>query len=81
MKSFNYMMVVIGFGVSLTGCSKVEPVAASECKKVVAHAQSILKDNAPSKSEMLQKCKAASDEARGCVMASDKPMKLLKCDF
>ena len=30
---------------------------------------------------MLKQCKAATDEARGCIMAADKPMKLLQCDF
>ena len=65
----------------LYGCSKPDPVAESECNKVVSHVKSILKDRAPSQSEMLKQCKTASDEARGCVMAANKPMKILQCDF
>lgn len=67
--------------ITLVSCSKVPPVAVSECKNVVSHVKKVLKDNAPSKSKMLKQCKAATDEARGCVMAADKPMKILQCDF
>ena len=67
--------------VLLSGCSKADPVPVSECKAVVSHAKRVLGDKAPSSSQMLKQCKAASDEARGCVMAADKPMKLLDCDF
>lgn len=65
----------------LSGCSKADPVPVTECKAVVSHAKRVLGDKAPSSSQMLKQCKAASDEARGCVMAADKPMKLLDCDF
>ncbi|KPV96332.1 hypothetical protein AN214_01678 [Pseudoalteromonas sp. P1-9] len=67
--------------VVLSGCSKADPVPVTECKTVVSHAKRVLGDKAPSSSQMLKQCKAASDEARGCVMAADKPMKLLDCDF
>ena len=80
MKCFNSVFV-ISLCLFLSACSKIEPVPESACDKVIAHAKSILKEKAPSASSMLKQCKAASDEARGCVMASDKPMKLLKCDF
>jgi uncharacterized protein YcfL len=73
---FSLLLLVV-----LAGCSKAEPVPVSECKSVVAHAKRILGDKAPSSSEMLKQCKAATDEARGCVLAADKPMKLLDCDF
>ena len=66
---------------SLTACSKAPPVPSSECDKVVAHAKKVLGAQAPSHSEMSKQCKAASDEARGCVMQADKPMKILKCDM
>jgi len=65
----------------LISCSKPAPVSINECDKVVSHVKSILKDRAPSNSEMLKQCKAANDEARGCVMAANKPMKILQCDF
>ncbi|MFY8298779.1 hypothetical protein AAEU28_08420 [Pseudoalteromonas sp. SS15] len=81
MKSISTLAVLSFCGFLLTACSKAESVPESECDKVVAHAKSVLKENAPSKSDMLKQCKATSDEARGCVMAADKPMKLLKCDF
>ncbi len=66
---------------TLASCSKATPVPVSDCDAVVSHVKSVLKDNAPSKSKMLKQCKAATDEARGCVMAADKPMKILQCDF
>ncbi|MDE3272848.1 hypothetical protein [Pseudoalteromonas sp. G4] len=75
------MLICAGFTFLLTGCSKADPVPVSECKAVVAHAKRVLGDKAPSSSEMLKQCKAATDEARGCVLAADKPMKLLDCDF
>ncbi|WDE13415.1 hypothetical protein [Thalassomonas haliotis] len=65
----------------LLGCSKHEPVAVGQCDKVVAHAKKILGNKGPSTTEMNKQCKAATDDARGCVLAADKPMKLLKCDF
>ena len=73
-------IVLIGIA-TLTACSKADPVPMSECKKVVSHAKKVLGEQAPSSSKMLKQCKAASDEARGCVLAADKPMKILKCDF
>jgi len=66
---------------TLVSCSKATPVPKSKCDAVVSHVKSILKGNAPSKSKMTKQCQAATDEARGCVMAADKPMKLLQCDF
>ena len=75
------LLILLSCCAGLTACSKAEPVPVSACKKVVAHAKSILKDKAPSSSKMLAQCKAASDGARSCVMAADKPMKLLDCDF
>lgn len=65
----------------LISCSKHEPVPVNQCDKVVAHAKKVLGSNAPSSGEMNKQCKAATDDARGCVLAADKPMKLLKCDF
>ena len=65
----------------LSGCSKAPAVPASSCDQVVAHAKAILGDKAPASSKMLEQCKAASDDARGCVMAADKPMKILKCEM
>jgi len=66
---------------TLVSCSKASPVPKSECDAVVSHVKSVLKDKAPSKSEMIKQCEAATDEARGCIMAADKPMKILQCDF
>lgn len=69
------------FVLILTACSKAQSVPVSSCDKVVRHAKSILGDKAPATAKMLEQCKAASDEARGCVMAADKPIKMLKCDM
>lgn len=66
---------------TLVSCSKAVPVPQSECDAVISHVKSILKDKAPGKSALRKQCKAATDEARGCVMAADKPMKILQCDF
>ncbi len=75
------LIIILSMFFILQACSKVAPVAVSECKAVVVHVQKVLADKAPSKSKMMKQCKAASDEARGCAMAADKPMKLLQCDF
>ncbi len=63
---------------ALSGCG-APPVAVSECGKVVKHVRSVLKDKAPSTSELTKQCKEATDEQRGCAMAADKPMKILQC--
>ena len=81
MVSINKLSVLIIAIVTLTACSKADPVPVSECKKVVSHAKKVLGEQSPSSSKMLKQCKVASDEARGCVLAADKPMKILKCDF
>lgn len=70
--------MVLFTSVILFGCSD-PPVAASECPNVVKHIKSVLKDKAPSSSEMSMQCKQATDEQRGCMMAADKPMKILQC--
>jgi len=67
--------------IALASCSKAAPVPKSACKSVVSHVKSILKDKAPNQAKMLTQCQEATDEARGCVMAADKPMKILQCDF
>lgn len=81
MKQLKALLLIFVIGLVLNACSQAEMVSVNECDKVVAHAKSVLKENAPSQADMLKQCKAASDEARGCVMAADKPMKLLKCDY
>jgi len=65
----------------LASCSGAKPVPVSECGKVISHVKTVLKDKAPSSSKMMKQCKAATDEARGCVLAANKPMKILQCDF
>lgn len=79
--SINKLSIVLISIATLTACSKADPVPVTECKKVVSHAKKVLGEQAPSSSKMLKQCKAASDEVRGCVLAADKPMKILKCDF
>ena len=67
--------------IALSGCSDAAPVPVSECAKVVAHAKKVLGDKAPSTIDMTKQCKEASDEARGCVLAANKAMKILNCDM
>jgi len=80
-QKFAYALLYILSSLLLLSCSKATPVPASECKQVVSHVKKVLGKNAPSNSKMLKQCKKATDEARGCVMAADKPMKILQCDF
>lgn len=63
----------------IQGCSSYDPVDISECSKVVSHAKKVLGKLAPSSKEMMASCKTASDQDRGCIMASDKPMKISSC--
>ena len=73
-----FMLCLITF---ISACSKPAPIPKSQCNAVVTHAKSVLGDNAPSTYDMLKQCEVADDDARGCVMAANKPMKILKCDF
>lgn len=72
------MLIVLSGLLVISGCG-APPVPVSECDKVIKHIRLVLKDKAPSNSEMKKQCQAATDEQRGCVVAADKPMKLLKC--
>lgn len=64
---------------SISACSDYDPVAKSDCSKVVSHAQKILGALAPSASELMSQCQSASDSERGCVMASNKKGQLAQC--
>ena len=81
MKKLNLITIITLSMITLLGCSKAEPVARSECGKVIKHVKNVLGSKAPSHREMTQQCNDASDEARGCALAADKPMKLLQCDL
>ena len=73
---------VIGFAVAalvLQGCSNYDPVPASDCDKVVSHAQEVLGSFAPAYGEMLKDCKAATDSERGCIMAATKTGQIAQC--
>ena len=63
----------------IQGCSHYEPVSVSECNKVVAHATKVLGSFAPSQSEMMADCKKATDNERGCIMASTKKGQIAQC--
>jgi hypothetical protein len=63
------------------GCSSYDPVPVTECKKVVKHARKVLGKLAPKKSEMMEQCEAADDQARGCVMAAKKTGDLMQCSM
>ncbi|PCI42803.1 MAG: hypothetical protein COB51_12435 [Moraxellaceae bacterium] len=70
------LLVSISF---LQGCSSYDPVAVSECGKVVKHAQKILGSMAPKRSDMMADCKQASDSDRGCIMAASKKGQVAQC--
>lgn len=77
LKRMSVLILVTSF-LALTGCG-APPVAVSECANVVKHIKGVLKEKAPSTSELNKQCKEATDDQRGCAMAADKPMKLLQC--
>lgn len=75
------LLSIIAF-TAFTGCfGGNDPVPKSQCSKVVSHAAKILGDKAPSRSNMMSQCKAATDAKRGCVMAANSAMKILNCDL
>lgn len=51
MKQLKHLTLFIVSALILIACSGGEVVPASECDKVVAHAKSILKENAPSQAD------------------------------
>lgn len=63
----------------LSGCENHEPVAVSECPKLVKHSQGILKALARPTSEMIAECKKMTDEQRGCVKNANIVHDLVKC--
>ncbi|WP_232824684.1 hypothetical protein [Algibacillus agarilyticus] len=71
-------LVVLTSTVLIISCGPA-PVPKSDCAKVVAHAKNVLGDKAPSANKLLTQCQEGNDEQRGCVMAADKPMKILQC--
>lgn len=79
MSRIKILSVVMLSGASLLTACGAPPVPVSECGAVVKHIKSVLKDKAPSRSEMTKQCKEATDEQRGCALAADKPMKILSC--
>ena len=66
---------------AITACGGAEPLPQSDCDKIVTHVKKVLGKFAPAHGEMVKQCQAASDEARGCAMAAQKPMALSQCDF
>jgi hypothetical protein len=63
----------------LQSCTNYEPVAISECKVVVKHAQKLLGDLAPRRSQLMTDCKKATDKERGCVMAATTGGQAARC--
>ncbi len=63
----------------LAGCENHDPVAVSECPKLVKHSQGILKALARPTPEMMAECKKMSDEQRGCVKNANIVHDLVKC--
>ena len=75
MKKINIVIAVSLF--TMFACSKKVPV--SECKTVVAHAKKIMGNDAPSASKLMEDCKAATDEQRGCAMDAKNSLSLAAC--
>ncbi len=66
----------------VTGCGpSYEPVAASQCGKLVKHARGLLGKRADSYSETMATCKAATDQERGCAMVADSAADLMRCSM
>lgn len=81
--SFNKvkLLTVIVALSAITACGGADPLPQSDCDNIVSHVKQVLGKFAPGNSEMVKQCQAASDEARGCAMAAQKPMALSQCDF
>jgi len=73
------VMTTVVASIFLTSCSNYDPVAASDCDKVVRHTQKVLGDFAPSYADGMKECKAASDSERGCAMAATKKGQIARC--
>ncbi|OUS29209.1 hypothetical protein A9Q99_08830 [Gammaproteobacteria bacterium 45_16_T64] len=78
-KLLRYIIALVLGAAFIQGCSRYDPVPVSDCSKVVRHAQKVLGDLAPSHKEMMTDCKAASDNDRGCIMASSKKGEVAQC--
>ena len=63
----------------LAGCSNYEPVAVSECPKLVKHSQGILKKLSKPTPEMMAECKKMTDEQRGCIKVAGIVHDLAQC--
>jgi len=83
MKKYRQLLINMGFVLIISliqGCTNYEPVSVEQCKNVVTHAQKVLGKLSPSYKELLESCKAASDDKRGCIMAAKKMGQITQCD-
>ena len=64
------------------GCGDAyEPVPASECSSLSRHVRHLLGNRAESRSDTLARCKAASDQERGCATVADSAADLMRCSM
>lgn len=78
-KTFTRATTTLMAALLLVGCNNYDPVAASECDKVVSHTLKVLGNFAPSYGDAMKDCKAATDSERGCAMAATKKGKIAQC--
>lgn len=64
---------------TLSACSKYEPVPADQCSKVVSKARKVMGSSADSKADMMKQCKEATDQERGCANEATTKADLMRC--
>ena len=84
MTAFNpakFLSIIALLMLTLTACSKYEPVSVDQCAKVVSNARKVMGSTADSKSEMMKQCKAATDQERGCANVATTKADLMRCSM
>lgn len=78
-----WMSAIAGMAFFLgTGCGpSYEPVPATQCSELAKHSKKLLGARAETRKVMMKKCRAATDELRGCAMAADSAADLLRCSM
>lgn len=78
-KTISNTVLITATLLATQGCSNYDPVPVGKCAEVVQHAQKILGEFAPSRTDMMNDCKKANDNQRGCVMAATKKGQVAQC--
>ena len=77
---FNQLPFYLIFIGSIQSCSHYDPVAIEQCKIVSEHAKKVLGDLSPPLPKLIESCKSATDDIRGCIMAANSISKMAQCE-